>query len=54
MYAYIRTYITAHTHTHTHMHYVYGGTYLELMFANPYSECAECEVTGVTDCNVKL
>ena len=34
--------------------YTYGGMYLELMFANPTSECAECEVTGVTDCSVQL
>jgi hypothetical protein len=53
MHAYLRTYIIAHTHTHTCM-YAYEGTYLMLMFANPSSECAECEVTGVTDCSVKL
>jgi hypothetical protein len=33
--------------THTCM-YTYGSTYLERVFANPSSECTECEVTGVT------
>jgi len=51
MNAHINTYVYNYTHTCT---YTYGGTYLELMFANLSSECAECEVTDVTDCSVKL
>ena len=53
MHACIHTYAYNYTHTHTCM-YTYGVTLLELMFANPTSESAECEVTGVTDCSVKL
>jgi hypothetical protein len=51
MHAYKSSYIIAHTYMHA---CILRYTHLELMFVNPSSECAECKVTGLTDCSVKL